>query len=501
MTSSSMAPSSFASDVFISYAHIDNQPLVPGETGWVSSFHKSFQVLLSQLLGSEARVWRDEKLQGNDIFGDALLDRMPETALLVSILSPRYVRSEWCNREVDAFFETFSKTGGARVGNRSRILKVVKTQVPLDEQPPLMREMLGYEFFEVDDAGRPREFRQDPGANKDRRYWDRLADLAYDSAELLKELRAGEPVGGAAPRPDRGTVYLAPTTTDLSEEYATIRRELQQRGLAVLPERPLPQTAEAVESQVREDLAESRLSVHLIGRRYGLVPEAGSKSLIDLQNQLAAEQSQSRGLERIIWMPVGLAPEEERQRQLVDRLETDTSAQLGAELLQTDLGELKTQIQKLLADGERTNGAAAPPAGGPKTVATLYTEQDLEDVASLEDSLFDSGIEVAPPLLDGEEEQLLEELRENVLMADAVLVYYGRGDERWFRRLSRELDQAASERDPPLAARAVYVGPPETASKKRFKTHKALVLRGGDEVDPAALAPLLAALSEAGEGP
>lgn len=60
----------FRKDLFISYAHIDNQPLNPEEKGWVSRFHASLEALLSMRLGQTAKIWRDDKLQGNDVFAD-----------------------------------------------------------------------------------------------------------------------------------------------------------------------------------------------------------------------------------------------------------------------------------------------------------------------------------------------------------------------------------------------------------------------------------------------
>jgi len=46
-------------DVFISYAHIDDQPLTEGQRGWISQFHRSLEVRMAQLLGEELKIWRD----------------------------------------------------------------------------------------------------------------------------------------------------------------------------------------------------------------------------------------------------------------------------------------------------------------------------------------------------------------------------------------------------------------------------------------------------------
>src|SRR2546430_17662985 len=114
---------SFKHDIFISYAHIDDTPLMEGEEGWVSKFHQSLEALVKQILGDAPNIWRDPKLQGNDYFSDKLVGALPDTALLVSILSPRYVKSEWCLRELETFLRDAESKGSVRVGDKSRIFK------------------------------------------------------------------------------------------------------------------------------------------------------------------------------------------------------------------------------------------------------------------------------------------------------------------------------------------------------------------------------------------
>jgi hypothetical protein len=117
----------FEMDIFISYAHIDNLSLKEGDKGWIANFHKALEVRLAQLLGEKPRIWRDKKLQGNDFFGDEIVQQFPKTALMLSIISPRYIKSEWCTREVKEFYKTASKGIGTRIGNKCRIFKIIKT--------------------------------------------------------------------------------------------------------------------------------------------------------------------------------------------------------------------------------------------------------------------------------------------------------------------------------------------------------------------------------------
>jgi hypothetical protein len=50
----------FDKHLFISYAHIDNQPLTPEQQGWISRFHKSLEAMpreKGQVLHCNIWVW------------------------------------------------------------------------------------------------------------------------------------------------------------------------------------------------------------------------------------------------------------------------------------------------------------------------------------------------------------------------------------------------------------------------------------------------------------
>src|SRR5262245_31660988 len=117
---------SFAKDVFISYTHIDNQPLAGQDRGWVTRLHDTLAAQLEMRLGEKVEIWRDNKLAGNDVFAEEIVAQMPQVALLLSVLSPRYLRSDWCMREATEFCRAAARTIGVVVGRKSRIIKVVK---------------------------------------------------------------------------------------------------------------------------------------------------------------------------------------------------------------------------------------------------------------------------------------------------------------------------------------------------------------------------------------
>ena len=84
------SPSSDATDdIFISYAHVDNESPKKGLDGWITRFHHALEVRVAQVRGQKPKIFRDPKLQGNDVFGDLLVDRVQQCGILISILSPR----------------------------------------------------------------------------------------------------------------------------------------------------------------------------------------------------------------------------------------------------------------------------------------------------------------------------------------------------------------------------------------------------------------------------
>ncbi|MBP9804697.1 MAG: TIR domain-containing protein [Candidatus Accumulibacter sp.] len=493
----------FADDVFISYAHLDNQAFVEGQAGWISRFDRALKIRLGQLLGREPRIWRDPKLQGNDYFADTLVERLPGVAALVAVLSPRYANSDWCRREMSTFLEVADAGSGSRIGNKSRLFKVIKTPLPLERHPPEVESLLGYEFFCVDsETGRAQELDQTYGQEMQARYWQKLDDLAYDLADLLQVLAdhgTQAPLAGVS----KGNVYLAETSSDLQPQREAIRRDLLHQGYRVLPDRAPPSwLASDWDAFVQQQLAACQLSIHLIGSEYGIVPEGTQSSIVALQYELAARRSMS-DLARLIWLPPELVVNDERQQRFVEQLHTDARLHQRGDLLQTPFEDLKTAIYRMLnPPAGAAHGRATPAAEGVVRIYLICDERDRDQIAALEDHLFAEGFEVILPLFDPDETPARLDHEENLQSCDALLIYYGEGNELWQRRKLSEVRKSAGlGRSAPLRGKAIYVAPPLTAQKVRLRTHEALVLQQlTDTFDPGVLATFIASLRETDTG-
>jgi hypothetical protein len=487
----------YKNDLFISYAHIDNVRLASQEEGWVTSLHSFLEVRLAQLLGARANIWRDPKLSGNDIFSDEICEQLPAVAALLAVLSPRYIRSEWCLRELNAFCDAAESSGGLSIGNRSKIFKVIKTPIPLNQHPDQTAGLLGYEFYVYDESGRPRELGPDSG----HAYQQKADDLAQDISNILDLLRQHpeEPPGSSADQTTGQTIYLADTSYDLRPQWETIRRELQQLGHRVLPEQALPLLESDLVDTVRELLGQCSLSIHLIGKSYGLIPEEATRSVIEVQNQVAAEYAAGQGLQRLIWIAPDLRIDDERQQAFLDRIRNDPQEQLAADVLETSLDELRQEIREKL----RPQVPAKETVTDESQLIRIYLicdQRDLDNVIPVEDHLYNQGYEVILPVFEGEPAQIRQDHEESLGRCDAVILYWGAANELWVRGKLREIDKAGGWRDQPIRNRAIWVATPPHRSKDRWRTHEATVIKAIDQSSPELLAPFLQQLEQERNG-
>ncbi len=489
----------FENDIFISYANIDNQPLSEGQSGWISDFHRVLEIRLAQLRGEKARICRSLKLQENDYFDDNIIVQFPKVALLVSVLSPRYLKSQWCRKELQEFCKSAEQTGGIQVaGNKSRIFKVIKTPVPPEQQPQELRSLLSYEFYEIGQTGRPYEFNRIFGSESEKKYWAKLEDLAYDIYQLLEifqpmEVEEANPIVNSV-KSTGTTIYLAETTFDLNEARDKIKRELQQRGYIIVPSQALPLNPD-FPGVVRENLENCKLSIHLVGQRYGIIPEGLDRSVVELQYSLAkAQKQQNSEFSYLVWVPSELQVKEPRHEEFIQLLQDD------AELLQTTLEDLKTIIQDRLSPRQESS----EPRYTEEELTLVYLicdRRDLETIEPLEEYLWSQNLEVLPSMFEGDEAEVRQYHQESLRDCDAVLIYYGQGNELWLRTKLRELQKAAGYgRTKPMLAKAVYVAGPETDQKQRFRTQQTMVIKNFEEFSPRVLEPFRVQLTQSQGG-
>jgi hypothetical protein len=458
----------FENHLFISYAHLDNEPLSPEQEGWISRFHATLEALLSTRLGERARIWRDLKLGGGDVFDQEILDQIRKSALLVSVLTPRYLNSEWCPKELREFCECSRDSGGLILENKARVFKVIKTPVESqDALPSVMNDLLGYEFYTfLDDAPFELDPELDPKLKPE--YHRKVAKLAWDIAQLLRRFAnsdsASAPNGAAKP-----TVYLAECAHDQHAAREIIEAELRHHGYPVLPDRRLPGNSEAYLTTVDQLLQKCALSVHLIGSSLGAVPDGPVlRSASMLQNDAAVQRCKKDKLRRVIWLPAGARSEQREQQEFIEALHKDAEAQFGADLLTGDIEDLKAAIHAALKKIEKPEEPGQPTARDTaRSIYVICVEKDRQATIPIRKYCRKQGFEAHLPAFEGDASAVRKVHQQLMANSDGILIFYGAGDEAWKRTIESDLMKLPAYRTgKPLRASYTYLAEPETSDKR-----------------------------------
>ena len=140
-------------DIFVSYAHVDDDP-VPGiDKGWVNTFVDGLRKYLARELGrpDAYSLWMDYELRGNEPLTAAIRGQLSTAKILLLFLSTGYLASDWCREELATFIAQCGPDTG-------RIFPVYVS--PVDQVPEPLRDLLMYPFW-VDERDGPR-FLADP---------------------------------------------------------------------------------------------------------------------------------------------------------------------------------------------------------------------------------------------------------------------------------------------------------------------------------------------------
>ena len=522
----------YSIDLFISYAHIDNQPVSAAESGWISRFHASLDAFLSMRLGKSVRIWRDDKLTGNDRFADEIVQQFNSTAMLLSVVTPRYLNSEWCTREVREFCERADSD--LVIDQKARIFKVIKTPVDCEGAlPAIMQEMLGYEFFVFED-GAPMELDAVYGQQYGQDFNRQISKLAFEMAALLKRLESettftkntsidanvissqhspDSSESAAAPKAQVSTavelakqgsdeqliaepvatsesisasgkpvIYLAECTFDVKPHRDVLETQLRCLGYEVLPDQRLPGDEAAYVDEVSALLQRCDVSVHLVGQKYGAVPDGpDDDSTALIQNRVAAQYSKSSGLQRLVWVDQQCQIDDVKQQSFVDTLLCDADAQYGADVLTGDLEALKSVLQRQLDRIEQralqteAHEALAlahtenpcDPSPQDQSVYLICTEQDRKATVPLRKYLLEHNVSVAMPAFKGDAAEVRKINQQLLLNCTTVLVFYGQGEETWKRSIDTEIRKLPGWlQGRPMPATFTYLAAPMTCDKE-----------------------------------
>jgi hypothetical protein len=168
-------------DIFVSYARVDNQPLPGTDKGWVTTLVNGLKNLLGQKLGriDAYSLWMDYELRGNEPVTPDIAKQLENTAILLVILSPGYLASQWCRLELNRFLAKVGKNSG-------RVFVVERDEV---QWPDELSDLLGYKFWVKDAAGKSRTLATPKPNPHEVEYYQKLDELAHELNDKIKSLK------------------------------------------------------------------------------------------------------------------------------------------------------------------------------------------------------------------------------------------------------------------------------------------------------------------------
>jgi hypothetical protein len=474
----------FEIDVLIVYADRDNETNTKNEPGWVSQFKKFLELMLTQVLGEKPAILVKAE------YDNMTSPKLDNVATLVTILSKDFIESGRCLDHVESFYKAVESSAKSR----HRLFKVFKTPLSVMEQPPRLRELIGYEMYQLDpDSGEIREYTDYFSTEAERQYWMKMVDLTYDIYETLLSLK-NETSRHEVNIYKRKTIYLAETGHDLSVQRNIIKRELQRHGYNVLPNQTLPGTIHELERIVKRDLEECNLSIHLVGSAYGEIPEGSEKSIVDIQNRLAAEKTarareKKQDFSRLIWISPNLTHASEKQKAFIENIKRDVEAQEGAEILQTSLEDFKNIMREELVDAGEKN--TIDEHGG-RSIYLMHDRIDHNDIKPFIELIERSGFRVLMPEFEGELLELRQKHIDNLRNLDAAIIYKGKVNEQWVRMKALDLLKAPGfGRKKPIIGKAIFTAPGSALNPETFRSQNLRVIEGDQQRSFESLKSLL----------
>ena len=447
---------------------------------------------MEQLSGEEVKISRLSGKAFESIgSGGGVAKGMTEAKAIVPVISPPFTNSAGCEKEMEIIYnpETISSQTGSGEPTEAKVVNAIKMPVALESAPDSISSVItkcpGLEFFEREPStGKVREFNEDLGEDSRQRYYERVYDLAYELCESIKQKPSSDKSTGSEAE-QKQKIFLAPTTSELTKEYDTVKRELKEHGYHVVPDYPLPLSINEMNEALEGMITDCVTSIHLMGHNYGLIPEGSSSSIGEILLRFTAEKS-SQGLKRFIWSPRDFSEGEAKQVELLERIQEDPALHSAAELIEGSISTLKRDIFRVIEEQKRQSEEEAnkeiKPVTDSKLIYLICEQRDEEAVEALEDYLFKEGLEVCLPAFEGDEADVKSLHQENLINCSGALVYYGAAPRAWADIKLRDLIKAVGYgRENPIENQAVFIAPPHDHRKERYKSHTAKIIRQNEE--------------------
>jgi hypothetical protein len=480
----------FAQDVFISYAHIDNQPDREGERGWVESFERALRLRLLKRFGREVQVWRDPELARSQRFDPVIEEAVKGSAIMISLISQSYLASEYCQQELEWFTAKASQEPvGLTVGQHVRVFPLLLYNVPPHTWPEACQGTSGFRFHEAVERGFGQPLRPDRDE-----FTDQLCGLVEELHTVLTAIERQADTGAAAAEEEDGPrVFLADVSDDLRRDRRLLKQHLEKEKIEVVSGIVSPQPAQH-EAAVLDALGRSNLSVHLLGALPGrpLIEEEPERTYPVEQLRIGLENARSQ----LVVLPPGLAREdidEPEYAEFITSLQERPREAERLEIIQAGRTQIADEVISKIRRIEEQR-AQAPAAGGKAGEGRAFVDLHVNDLAFAGDLMGYLHRQDLPaitiPSGDLDPASGLSLFEEHLRSARVFIVVFGRVARSWVeQRLNEALKLILSNR---LSTRVgVYLAPPHKSETEASFPPFFQVMNNTEQFDPKTVDALL----------
>lgn len=467
----------FEADIFLSYAHDDDKPDGAG-LNWISEFKGRLRTALFNKCGRAVDFWRDsESLRKTERFDDAIKAGIEGSGVMMLVVSPSYLRSKYCKKEIAWFLERAEGgSPGFVVGHSPRVIAVLLDEIPYDQWPEPVQGTTGHAFFE--DLGTTTYRIEDYGGAEFRTRTIKLAAEIKELLDALNDATAPSPASSGASVPaqakdsnsgaprasgdqpsDAFKVFVAHPPDRLGPHKRKLVSELAREGIDVLPAIPPPDDATHADA-VQQAVASADLTIHLLGS------DAGEPILLDEPARTFPREQASIGLEharsQLVLLPEELDVDQVPDVSYAGFLRDLLGKQREADRLEVVQTNHHRMVREVLAKRDRLLEAQRQVEASGAEQRTMFVDLHSNDVSVIPELLpYLAQKRITPVTVTSADDQpTMSSFKENLALASHYMVVFGSIARDWVKNRLIEANKLIMVHELPTRT-YVYVAPPD----------------------------------------
>jgi len=289
--------STYDYNIFISYAHKDNEIIYANNEGWVDQFEKRLKISLdkeSKKSSPSVKIWRDNQLDGNQLFDQSISETIKKSAIFLALISNSYLNSEYCKKELNQFSSYFKNH--LVVGDRSRMFGLLLSNISPDNFPDGIDGTICFPFYDAKS--------NNPSEPDEKMFRAQLSKLVAAIFRILEQKEKEISVKATTDNESdiKYPVFFADVSDALRMSKERVMRDLQAEGISVNDKNvPPPYDINNHDKECMRLLSSAKLSVHLFDEYAGReIQRNETYAMRQLQTSF------DKTLSQLIWFPKNL---------------------------------------------------------------------------------------------------------------------------------------------------------------------------------------------------